>query len=57
MVDMPATVWLVVLGVILILIGVLATPLVPAFATYAYWFGVLLLVVGLVLIILEALAG
>lgn len=57
MADMPPTVWLVVIGIFLILVGVLVTPVLPTLASYSYWFGILLLVVGIVSIVLEALAG
>ncbi len=51
MADMPPQVYLVVIGVILLLIGVVATPVYQPLGNAAFWLGALLLVIGLALII------
>jgi hypothetical protein len=39
---------IVIFGAILVLIGILATPVYPPFGGAAFWLGILLLVVGIV---------
>lgn len=51
--EAPASVYLIFGGVILILIGVITTPIYFSFGNAAFWIGVLVLALG----ILALLAG
>ena len=50
--EAPPAVYLVVIGVILILVGVVTTPVYFDLGNAAFWIGVLLLAIGLAAIIL-----
>jgi uncharacterized membrane protein HdeD (DUF308 family) len=49
--DAPPMVWLVIIGVVLILVGVVATPVFFSLGNAAFWIGVFLLAVGILLAI------
>lgn len=49
--DAPAIVYLVFIGVVLILVGVIATPVYQPLGNASFWLGVVLLVIGVLAII------
>jgi len=55
--EIPPQVYLVIIGVLLLLAGIVLTPVDPPLGNAAFWLGVILLVIGIGLIIAELMSN